>query len=172
MERPFAPRGISENLTEELNSFIREHDFGKLYKSYYWRNDAYDAGFPDILRLEKRLMYETIPHQGTRLNDIFSEQGITLRNIDRVVEWGRPAKSRKHDIDIDNEFRSFFRTLEQKLLDHTVEEKPEEPARILDLSVKGIGPTYVSKVLRFALPVQYGAIDSRIVRVCVGCHRW
>ena len=30
---------------------------------------------------------------------------------------------------------------------------------------KGIGPTYLSKVLRFGLPQEYGAIDSRCVRV-------
>jgi len=29
----------------------------------------------------------------------------------------------------------------------------------------GLGPTYLSKVIRFALPEEYGAIDTRIVRV-------
>jgi hypothetical protein len=29
----------------------------------------------------------------------------------------------------------------------------------------GVGPTYISKVLRFSLPQEYGAIDTRCVRV-------
>ena len=55
---------------------------------------------------------------------------------------------------------------------------PECPARLLDNNVEGIAATYVSKVLRFALPAQYGAIDSRLVRVfgkgdsISGRHDW
>jgi hypothetical protein len=30
---------------------------------------------------------------------------------------------------------------------------------------KGIGPTYLTKVLRFGSPIEYGAIDTRCVRV-------
>jgi hypothetical protein len=36
---------------------------------------------------------------------------------------------------------------------------------ILRKNTRGLGPTYLSKVLRFALPSEFGAIDTRIVRV-------
>ena len=38
-------------------------------------------------------------------------------------------------------------------------------SEILQRKIKGLGPTYLSKVLRFALPSEFGAIDTRIVRV-------
>jgi hypothetical protein len=40
-----------------------------------------------------------------------------------------------------------------------------EPLQALQSRTRGLGPTYLSKVLRFAVPEHYGAIDSRCVRV-------
>jgi hypothetical protein len=40
-----------------------------------------------------------------------------------------------------------------------------QPLEALLHRVLYVGPTYASKVLRFALPKHYGAIDSRCVRV-------
>lgn len=55
---------------------------------------------------------------------------------------------------------------------------PEEPLIQLARQTKGLGPTYLSKVLRFALPQEYGALDTRLLRVIgigdagVKCHDW
>ena len=153
MERPFAPRGLSTNLTEKLDAFIQEHDFVNLYKSYSWKNDVYHYryGFQDIFRLEVRLGQA-------------KTNRIALHDIEEVVQWGCPPNHhRKNRLEI--VYWDIFRTLTDNIVDSIIVEEPQEPARILDLSVHGIGPTYVSKVLRFILPVQYGVMDTRLVRV-------
>lgn len=43
---------------------------------------------------------------------------------------------------------------------------PLMPLRTLQKNItKGVGPIYLSKILRFGLPQEYGAIDTRCVRV-------
>jgi len=46
-----------------------------------------------------------------------------------------------------------------------IEKTPLAPVKKLQARTKQLGPTSLSKVLRFALPSEYGAIDTRIVRV-------
>lgn len=55
-----------------------------------------------------------------------------------------------------------------------IDKNPENIAQMLQDSTKQLGPTYVSKVLRFALPVHFGAIDTRCVRMFGedSDHRW
>ena len=43
-------------------------------------------------------------------------------------------------------------------------EKPTIPLEELSQQTSGLGPTYLSKMLRFLAPIEYGAIDTRIVR--------
>lgn len=43
--------------------------------------------------------------------------------------------------------------------------EPEETIRIVEWRVRGFGPTYASKLLRFAVPQVFGAIDIRLVRI-------
>ena len=43
--------------------------------------------------------------------------------------------------------------------------RPSAPLRPLGDAIKGMGPTYLSKVLMFSRPQLYGAIDTRLVRV-------
>jgi hypothetical protein len=42
--------------------------------------------------------------------------------------------------------------------------EPEDAISILDDQVKGFGPTYASKILHFAVPQIFGALDTRLVR--------
>jgi len=55
--------------------------------------------------------------------------------------------------------------LENEHPDKKIEDDPSVLIKILQRKIKGLGPTYLSKVLRFALPSEFGAIDTRIVRV-------
>ncbi len=150
----FEPSGLSDNLTKRLDGFLSKNCFRSLYKSYDWGNDNYKACFPDICRLELQLSTQA------------KSADITLADIIEVAHWGKLANTKqiaiknKHDFGVLNEnMRSNSNTL------LSIEKKPENLALLLQNSTKGLGPTYVSKVLRFALPKQYGAIDTRCARV-------
>ena len=149
MIKVFAPQGIDGELKGQLNEFVDGQDFPCLYKSYNWRRDTYAAGFPDILILEKRLVASG------------KTSGVTLEDIRAVARWG--GNNRSITIVGEDSFRKGIQILINT--DKIVEQKPEIPADLLDKSVMGISTTYVSKVLRFILPNQYGAIDTRLVRV-------
>ena len=73
----FAPIGLTQKLIEELIEFKNRHDFVALYKSYSWRNDSYENGFPDILSLEELLIESD------------RNGGISLQAVRQVAHWGK-----------------------------------------------------------------------------------
>ena len=154
-ERPYAPRGLSRELTGELDRFLADHDFQDLYRTYSWRNDTFKRGFPDILQLERRL---GIHRRSANLD---------IDDIRDVADWGRLPNLKRISVKDTGRLRDLALLLNGAKVENEIiiERYPEMPAGLLDNAVKGIGATYVSKVLRFALPEQYGAIDTRLVRV-------
>ena len=148
---PFKSQGLSQGLRDQLDAFIKSNDMQTLYKSYAWENDTYQKGFPDITRLELQLRKSEI------------STGITLKDAIDVAKWGAMRNQKRISgnavvlpnntlISADGDIQS------------CVESHPQAPIDTLKL-INGFGPTYQSKVLRFALPEEYGAIDTRIVRV-------
>lgn len=150
---PSKPKGLSVVLQEDLNAFLHAHSFPELYRAYSWRNDTYSNGFPDILHLESRLVMKD------------QTVGISLECVKMVAQWGA--------------MRNIQRIAGNcpVLKPHSLHRKKGEPIPALADSpltplfalqnsiLKGLGPTYLSKVLRFGLPEEYGAIDTRCVRV-------
>ena len=155
-ERPYEPGEMNEKLIEKLDQFLVDNDFPSLYRSYAWKRDTYAAGFPDILKLEEQL---SIPSKS---------DSITIDDVRNVARWGELSSWEQINIKDADPFPTLtlllkgeIRVEEQSIVAHG----PEFLAGILNEFAGGIGPTNVSKVLRFALPAQYGAIDSRLVRV-------
>jgi hypothetical protein len=150
---PFPPRALPEELISELSTFLSRNDFVDLYRSYSWDSDAFESGFPNILRLEAQLKKSDLG------------RGISLQDVRDVAIWGRlrnPARIAGNHI-----------VLPKNTL-HTNNGNPTEILRLQPISplctleeniTSGIGPTYLSKVLRFGLPQEYGALDSRGVRI-------
>lgn len=146
---PFPPTNISSNLKSNLEDFVRNHDFVRLYKEYCWGIDTWQNGFPNILRLEIEINMTAKNNLLRRENILSVAEWGNLRNIQRVkcpetlvlplYKDGHPNRE--------------------------IEENPLGPLLILQKNIEGLGPTYLSKVLRFALPSEFGAIDTRIVRV-------
>ena len=153
--RPYEPRSLSPDLTGKLDDFLAQHDFPCGYRSYCWKNDTHSAGFPDILSLEVQVM------------ESVRSGGITLHDVESVVRWGSPQDTGQEIEICDEDGLGIGSKLLLTQFQGTpqVADHPEWPARYLYDSVKDIGPTFVSKVLRFALPAQYGVIDARVVRV-------
>ena len=133
---------------------IQRQTFPQLYRDYQWQNDSYAAGFPDILKLECQL----------RASD--ATTGIGSRDVQDISAWGRkPGRPKLRPGLLDPiMIPGLFRTPQgasQPLLEH----HPGMVLQPIAVRVEGLGPTYQSKALRFALPIEYGAIDTR----CVDC---
>lgn len=135
---------LSIQLQGRIESFLADHDLDTLYRKYKWARDTWDNGFPEMLQLEKDF--------GTSLKHGF----ITRDNVMSVVKWGKLRNSK------------IVKCPERIVLP----ELPTNPENalvalltLLARTTKGLGPTYYSKILMFAFPKLYGAIDTRLVRV-------
>lgn len=140
---------LSIQLQGRIESFLADHDLDSLYREYNWFQDTWENGFPDMLQLEVDLTTH-------------AKQGYVRKtDIMKVAKWGRlpnrkriqcPERIRIALYDGDD-LAEFFRI------------PPSAPLKTLRDSIKGIGPTYLSKILMFSRPQLYGAIDTRLVRV-------
>jgi len=151
---PQLQEDIPDHLVSSIRDFMSRYSFPDLFMQYAWENDHFEAGFPGILLLEQRLKSSDLGN-GISLDDIVAvAQWGRLRNIKRIKGPDEAICLPPHT----------FHTKEGKPRSE-LEDDPVQPLRLLQRKVTGIGPTYLSKVLRFALPQQYGAIDTRCVRV-------
>lgn len=146
---PFPPTNLSQDLQSKLEDFVRNYDFIRLYKDYNWGRDIWQNGFPNISKLEIKIT-KAAKNNLLKKEDVLSvaEWG-NLRNIQRVK---CPETLTLH-------------LFENEHPDKKIEEDPSGLIKILQGKIEGLGPTYLSKVLRFALPSEFGAVDTRIVRV-------
>lgn len=148
---PYQSHGLSATLCAQLSAFVAANDLPVLYRSYEWENDTHAQGFPDIQALELRLTTSEIS-TGITIDDVRAVAVWgAMRNRDRIV--GQPVVMPPNTL-----------TVRNGLPQPSIEHSPANPINTLAL-ISGLGPTYQSKVLRFALPSEYGAIDTRVVRV-------
>lgn len=148
---PFQPIHLPAEMEKSLSIFLQRQDFVTLYKSYRWKRDTYSNAFPDIAELEGTFKTGAMKNELTIQNLISVAKWGGLRNISRI-------KATRSSIAI-NLYGNDKRPLSQ------LGENPLLPLTSLQRQVKGLGPTYLSKAIRFSLPEEYGAIDTRIVRV-------
>ena len=150
---PFSPASLSSTLVSQLATFVSQNNFLALYQAYTWRNDTFASGFKDILALELRLTTSDKTN-GITLNDVQSVANWgALRNHRRIA--GQPTVLPPNSLHAKNG---------APLL--VLWQTPTLPITQLQHRItRGIGPTYLSKIIRFGLPQEYGAIDTRCVRV-------
>ena len=149
-EMPLDRVGLDKSLTERLQGFLAVHDFAQLYTQYDWERDKWRAGFPDILKLEQRLTTRAKGNLVTKHDVIAVAKWAKRRNI-ASIECPEALVLPLHSVEAGG----------PSVL-------PADPAALatqLRQATKGLGPTTLSKVLRFAVPRELGAIDTRIVRV-------
>jgi hypothetical protein len=145
-----APAGLPEGLTERLQRFASDHDFARLYTRYEWQRDEWRGGFPDILKLEKQLT------KNAKSNIVTNEDVIA------VAKW---AKHRNIANIQCPDVLSLPLKGTQGERAPIILGGPAGLATQIGQATKWLGPTTISKVLRFAVPKEFGAIDTRIVRV-------
>jgi hypothetical protein len=140
---------LSNNLKERLKNFARNNDFVRMYKEYNWRNDSWEDGFPEILQLEIKMTQEA------------KSNVIRKEHILSVAKWGQL----KNIQNVRCSESMFLPIFQKGILNEKIITEPSFLIELLQKNIKGFGPTYLSKVLRFALPTEFGAIDTRITRV-------
>jgi hypothetical protein len=133
-----------------IENFLTTTELSKFYRQYDWKNDHWRDGFREILQLEKSV------------STAARNQRITKSHILRIAQWGGLPNVERIQCYNDPLVMSLY---DGKEISTAVKNDPVLAVRILKRQTTGIGPTYISKVLRFAAPAQFGAIDSRLVRV-------
>jgi len=147
----FPSRGLTPQLKESLNAFLETQDFPELYKAYKWKKDTYLNGFPDIAGLETRLRSKTMNNT------------IELQDLIAIAKWGGLRNINRINLTEGSIMLNLYQEDRHPLLQLAGD--PLSPLISLQRQVTGLGPTYLTKTLRFALAQEYGAIDTRIVRV-------
>ena len=140
---------LTTEVQERIHSFLAAHDLGSLYREYRWTSDTWENGFPAMRQLEIDLSMAVKHGYLTRTNIISVARWGRLRNIKRISCPELMTFSLYQGGDI-TEFFSL---------------PPSSALGPLRDSIRGIGPTYLSKILMFSRPQLYGAIDTRLVRV-------
>lgn len=140
---------INQDLQQTLNELHRDLNFPKLFKSYSWERDTWSAGFPDMLRLEKEISAAA------------RTQTIRRDHLVKIAQWGKlPNISRIRCPDPVK-----ISIYENDIPARTLTTEPQTTMWILQGQIKGFGPTYLSKLLHFAVPQVCGALDTRLVRI-------
>lgn len=149
---PFPSHLADPRLIAELNAFAHAKSFPDLYRAYSWKNDTCPNGFPDIYELESKLIHSD------------RTTGITLDDVKAVAAWGAMRNQRRINGPALVASGNTLHTPAGPAVP-ALETQPLTPLATIGAHLHGIGPTYLSKVLRFTLPQEYGAIDTRCVRV-------
>ena len=140
---------LSESLKRSVDSFLKEQDLLFWYQNYSWDADTKNSNFKNIVNLEVEVI------------DAAKQNTVSCAQIMQIARWGAHPMIDKIQC----------RELVDVLIydgDHLaawVIEDPAEGLRTIRPQVKYVGPTYMTKILRFALPSEFGALDTRITRV-------
>ena len=140
---------LSEKTRQEILSFLHSHDLVQLYQEYDWDEDNWKTGFKKILELETQT-------SRAAMNNV-----IGYEHVMAIAKWGAHRNLGK--IQCATPINLSIYTNNQPA--SWIESDPTRPLVLLRPQIKYYGPTYFSKLLRFCMPGEYGAIDSRLVRV-------
>ena len=137
--------GVSHQIVDTI---LQDLDFPKLYRSYAWKEDTWKRGFPDLFRLEQEISLAA------------RKRSIKREHLIDIAKWGGLRNTKRISCPGSIRINLYNRGLPAAWL-------MKDPARaidLLDIQVIGFGPTYSSKVLHFAVPQVFGALDTRLVR--------
>ncbi|WP_292393012.1 hypothetical protein [Methanoculleus sp. UBA303] len=140
---------IKAPVRERIDNLIKTCDFADLYRTYAWKRDRWQNGFPDICRLEHEI------------GDAARAGTLSEDHLKAIARWGGLPSIERIKAPTPIQIALF----EDGNVARWAEDNPENAIRILAGQIRGFGPTYTSKLLRFAAPELFGAIDTRIVRV-------
>lgn len=142
--------GLPDEKRALIASFLESANLVELYQQYAWGHDSWETGFIDIVALEQRT------------GSAVRSQQLSRSHVIAIAEWGGYRDPSRILCAKDPLMLPLYHG---SRIAPFIENDPVLPVRMISQQTRGIGPTYASKILRFAMPSVYGAIDSRIVRV-------
>jgi hypothetical protein len=132
----------------EVDRLLHDCVLSDLYKEYVWKGDSWQNGFVDLFRLEQLI------------STAARNYSLGKTHLLEVAEWGRHPNPKKIACHEPIKITLYVNNFPAEWL----EREPENAVWILEGQTHGFGPTYCSKLLHFAVPQVFGAIDSRLVR--------
>lgn len=140
---------LPESTQEIVLELLSEISLSQDYQSYDWGNDSWKTGFQDIVRLECTTI------------DAAKRNCITKEHLLEIAQWGgHPSQD-----DITCRDRINLPLYINGKYANWVENSPVKGIEYLNPQMRYFGKVYQSKLLRFAMPWEYGAIDKRLCQV-------
>lgn len=141
---------LENSLQQRVDRFLQDpaHDMGKLYQSYTWKKDTHKLGFPDLFRLEKDI------------SSAARQNSLGIKHLINIAKWGKLPNTKQISWPEPKKLQLY--------IDHQpamwLTFNPGNAIATVEGQIHGFGPTYASKLLHFAVPQIFGAIDTRLVR--------
>ena len=141
---------VQKSILQEVDRFLKDqdHDLSALYQSYTWKKDTYKNGFPDLFHLEQVISFAARHHS------------LGISHLIEIAKWGILPNTKRISWPEPNKLSLYENDLPAPWL----ETEPGKAISILEGQIRGFGPTYASKLLHFAVPQIFGALDTRLVR--------
>ncbi|NLM30517.1 MAG: hypothetical protein GX216_08875 [Methanomicrobiales archaeon] len=140
---------MEKHRQEQVDHLLCDLDFPALYRGYRWKSDTWERGFPEIFRLEREVTAAA------------RDRTLGPDHAREIARWGGlPAPERIGCAD-PLSIALYFGGSPAYWLVHV----PANTIQTIEWRILGFGPAYASKLLRFAIPCSFGAIDTRLVRV-------
>jgi len=133
---------------QEVTRLLEDLNLPTLYRQYDWMGDTWEKGFPDLFRLERDISRAA------------RQYSLGKQHLLEIAKWGKHPNPKRIDCQDPIKITLYENDSPAKWL----EREPENAVWILEGQTRGFGPTYCSKVLHFAVPQLFGAIDTRLVR--------
>jgi hypothetical protein len=131
-----------------IDTLLQDLEFPKLYRSYTWKEDTWKKGFPGLFRLEQDISRAA------------RERALGETHLLEIAEWGGLRNKKRISCPRSIKIQLYTRDAPAGWL----KRDPAKAVELLENQITGFGPTYSSRILRFAVPDVFGALDPRLVR--------
>ena len=140
---------LTPELEHQIAKFLQEQNMIDLYRTYEWEGDTYKNEFSELFQLEKEI------------SSAAKNYSLNLSHLKKIAVWGRHQNPQ--NISSPNHLNITLYSNDEPV--PWLSKEPVNAICIIDGRVRGFGPTFSSKLLHFAVPQIFGALDTRLVRI-------
>jgi hypothetical protein len=140
---------LTSSQQDAINTLLEDLEFPRLFQSYSWKQDTWKKGFPDLFRLEKELSRAA------------RDRTLCEEHLLNIAEWGGLRNKKRISCPRSIKIHLYIRDSPAGWL----KKDPAKAIGLLENQIIGFGPTYSSRILHFAVPQVFGALDTKLVRV-------
>jgi hypothetical protein len=140
---------LTNSRQDTIDTMLGELEFPRLYRAYSWKEDTWKKGFPDLFRLE------------LELSRAARERVLCEKHLLDIAEWGGLRNKKRISCPRSIKIQLYTRDSPAGWL----KKDPARAVGLIENQIIGFGPTYSSRILHFAVPSVFGALDTRVVRI-------